>query len=90
MESCSKQKSVKPKHILFVRFFKVSTLCLDDSFAHSLHSLNQLHEVPSYINVRFIKQFSGYILGSDWLRFCIRNTVSRWGMRMEVCVCLTV
>uniref|UniRef100_A0A8C8IVX4 selenide, water dikinase n=2 Tax=Oncorhynchus tshawytscha TaxID=74940 RepID=A0A8C8IVX4_ONCTS len=27
------------------RFFKVATLCLDDSFAHSWHSLNQLHEV---------------------------------------------
>jgi hypothetical protein len=26
------------------RFFKVATLCLDDSFAHSWHSLNQFHE----------------------------------------------
>ena len=25
------------------RFFKVPTLCLDDSFTHSWHSLNQLH-----------------------------------------------
>ena len=25
------------------RIFKVATLCLDDSFAHSWHSLNQLH-----------------------------------------------
>ena len=51
MESCSNQKSVKQ------RFFKVATLCLDDNFAHSWHSLNQLHlvcfsnrleEVPTY------------------------------------------
>ena len=41
MESCSNQKSVK--HIIYFRFFKVATLCLDDSFAHSWHSLNQLH-----------------------------------------------
>ena len=27
-----------------MRFFKVATLCLDDSFAHSWHSLNQLNE----------------------------------------------
>ena len=33
MESCSKQKSVK----------QIATLCLNDSFAHSWHSVNQLH-----------------------------------------------
>ena len=43
MDSCSNQKCVKSKYILHLRFFKVSTLCLDDSFAHSWHSLNQLH-----------------------------------------------
>ena len=46
MESCSNQKSVKQiniQYILHLRFFKVATLCLDDSFAHSWHSLNQLH-----------------------------------------------
>ena len=42
MESCSNQKSVKQIKIDF-RFFKVATLCLDDSFAHSWHSLNQLN-----------------------------------------------
>ena len=36
MESCSNQK----KLILQ----RVSTLCLDDSVAHSWHSLKQLHE----------------------------------------------
>jgi hypothetical protein len=35
---------VESKYILYLRFFKVSTLCLDDSFANSWHSLNQLHE----------------------------------------------
>ena len=42
MESCSNQKSVKQIKI-YLRFFKVATLYLDDSFAHSLHSLNLLH-----------------------------------------------
>ena len=39
---CSNQKSVKQIQIYF-RFFKVTTLYLDDSFAHYWHSLNQLH-----------------------------------------------
>ena len=34
----------KSKYILYLTFFKVATLCLDDSFAHSWYSLNQLHE----------------------------------------------
>ena len=29
--------------ILYLRFFKVATLCLDDSFEPSWHALNQLH-----------------------------------------------
>jgi hypothetical protein len=28
--------------------FKVAILCLDDSFAHTWHSLNQLHEVVTW------------------------------------------
>ena len=43
MESCSNQKSNTSKYILYLRFFKVATLCLDDNFAYSWHSLNQLH-----------------------------------------------
>ena len=35
----------KSKSILYLRFFKVATICLDDSFAHFWHSLNQLHEI---------------------------------------------
>ena len=38
----------KSKYILYLRFFKVATLCLDDSFAHSWHSLNQLHDVVTW------------------------------------------
>ena len=50
MESCSNQKSVKHiiRYILYLRFFKVATLFLDDSFALSWHSLNQLHEVVTW------------------------------------------
>jgi hypothetical protein len=48
--SCSNQRSVKQikTHILYLRFFKVATLCLDDRFAHSRPSLNQLHEVVTW------------------------------------------
>ena len=42
MESFSIQKSVKQIKIC-LRFFKVATFNFDDSFAHSSHSLNQLH-----------------------------------------------
>jgi hypothetical protein len=47
METCSNQKSVKQIQISF-RFFKVATLCLDVSFAPSLHS-PKLHEVVTWI-----------------------------------------
>ena len=44
MESCSNQKSVKQIKIYFIfEILQLATLCLDDSFAHSWHSLNQLH-----------------------------------------------
>ena len=39
----TKKVLIISKSILYLRFFKVATLCLDDSFAHSWHSLNQLH-----------------------------------------------
>lgn len=41
---CGNQK--KCKHVLYFRFFRVVTFCSDNSFAHSWHSLKQLHEVP--------------------------------------------
>ena len=34
---------VTKKYILHLRFFKVATLCLDDSCAHPWHPLNHLH-----------------------------------------------
>ena len=44
MESCSNQKSVKQIKIYFIfEILQIATLSLDDSFAHSWHSLNQLH-----------------------------------------------
>ena len=54
MESCSDRKSVKQIKIYFIlEFLQIAMLCLDDSFAHSWHSLNQLHlecleGVPTY------------------------------------------
>ena len=50
MESCINKKKVlnEPQYILDLRFFKVATLCLDDNFAHSWHSINQLHEVITW------------------------------------------
>ena len=50
MESCIvvTKKVLNQKYILDFGFFKVATLCLDDSFAHSWHSLNQFHEVVTW------------------------------------------
>ena len=45
MESSSKQKSVKQ---IYLRFFKVTAVCLDDYFADSWYSLSQLHEVITW------------------------------------------
>ena len=41
MESCSNLKVLNKSKNIFI-FFKVASLCLDDSFAHSRHSQNQL------------------------------------------------
>jgi hypothetical protein len=38
----------KSKYILDFRFFKVANISLEDSFAHSWHSLNSLEGVPTY------------------------------------------
>ena len=46
MESSSNQKSVEQIKIYFIfEILQIATLCLDDSFAQTWHSLNQLHEV---------------------------------------------
>ena len=34
----------KPEYLLYFRFFEVTTFC----FAHSWHSLNQIHEEVNY------------------------------------------
>ena len=36
------------KKVLYFRFFKVATFCFVDSFAHSWHFLNQIHEVVTW------------------------------------------
>ena len=45
----------KSKYILYLRFVKEATLCLDDSLAHTWHSLNQLHEVHFNEQVCLVK-----------------------------------
>ena len=47
MEACSNQKSVKQIKIYLI-FFKLATLCLDNNFAHPQHFLNKLHEVVTW------------------------------------------
>ena len=49
MESWSNQKYVKQIKIYFIfEILQSCHLCLDESFAHSWHSLNQLHEELSW------------------------------------------
>jgi hypothetical protein len=48
MESCSNQKSVKQNKIYFIFEILQSHPCLDDNFAHSWHSLKQIHEVVTW------------------------------------------
>ena len=49
MESCSNHKSVEQiqKYFIF-EILQIATPYLDDSFAHSWHSLNQLYEVVTW------------------------------------------
>ena len=60
MESCINQKSEKVN--IDFRFFKVATLCLDDSFAHSWHSLNQLHEECFYNSLEGVPMYAEHLL----------------------------
>ena len=39
----SNLKSVKQKKYFIFEILQIATLCLDDSFVHSWHSINQLH-----------------------------------------------
>jgi hypothetical protein len=65
MESCSNQKVLnKSKYILYLRFFKVATLCLDDSVAHASDSLSQLHEIGTWNSFQLTGvPFRKYICG---------------------------
>ena len=68
MESCSNQKSVKQIKIDF-RFFIVATLCLDDSFAQSWHSLNQLHLECTWNAFPTVLKVLPHMLSTCWLLF---------------------
>ena len=63
MESCSNQKSVKQIKLYF-RFLKVDTLCLDDSFVHSWHSLNQLHLECFFNSLEGLPTYAEHLLVS--------------------------
>ena len=54
----------KSKYILYLRFFKVATLCLDDSFARSWHSLNLWSEREDKHNV-FADYDASYWISMD-------------------------
>ena len=53
---------------------KIASLCLDDSFAHSWHSLNQLHQECFYNSLEGIPTYAEHLLDafpsfiSIWLR----------------------
>ncbi len=52
----SKKVLNKPEYVLYFRFFKVAPFCFVDSFAHSWHSLSQIHEVEWLLfNVCLVK-----------------------------------
>ena len=75
MESCSNQKGLnKFKYILDFSLFEVATLCLDDSFAHSWRSLNQLHEEWTWNAFPTVLKEFPHMLSTCWLLF-LHSTV---------------
>uniref|UniRef100_A0A8C7N9K6 Copper-transporting ATPase 2 n=1 Tax=Oncorhynchus kisutch TaxID=8019 RepID=A0A8C7N9K6_ONCKI len=58
---------VKQIKIYFI-FFKVATLCLDGSFSHSRHSLNQLHEECFSNSASASPSYSVLIGNREWIR----------------------
>ena len=80
MESCITQKSVKQTKTYF-RFFKVSTLCLDDSFAHFCYSLNQLHEVVTWNAFPTALNELPHMLSTCWLLFLHSSETISIGLR---------
>ena len=69
MESHGNQKSVKQIKIYFIfEILQITILRLDDSFAHSWHSLNQLHEVVTWNAFQLTGATSiKFIYGIDFL-----------------------
>lgn len=51
MKLCSKQKRVKKnqKHVLYFRFLQVAIFCFDYRFVYSELSLDELHNVLTWI-----------------------------------------
>ena len=95
MESCSNQKSVKQIKIYFIfEILQIATLCLDDSFAHSWHSLNQLHlecftnsleRVPTYaVHSEHIFLYSAVRLIPNHLNWVEVGRLWRLGNLMQV------
>jgi hypothetical protein len=69
MESCSNQKRKekvlnKSTFILYLTFFKVATLRLDDSFAHSWHSLNQIKLECFFNSVKGVLTYAEHLLAA--------------------------
>ena len=60
------KKSVKQIKIYF-RFFNVVTLCLDDSFAHSWHSLNQHHLECFSNSLEGVPTYAEHMFGWVWV-----------------------
>ena len=60
--------------IIYFRFFKIAPLCFDYFFAHSWHSLNELHEVATWNGFpTALKEFPE-MLSTCWT-FCLHSAV---------------
>ncbi len=59
----------KPEYVLYFRFFKLATICFDDSFAHSWHSLSQIHEVVTWNGFPTVLKEFPEVLSTCWLLF---------------------
>jgi hypothetical protein len=59
IESCSNQKSVQQ-----IKIYLIATLCLYDSFAHSWHSLNQLHLEYFFYSLEGVPTYAEHLLAA--------------------------
>ena len=48
---------------------QIATICLDDIFAHSWHSLNQLHEVVTWNAFPTVLKEFPHMLSTCWMLF---------------------